>query len=351
MRKLIVVLVMIIMVLGFTIAAIIPKDDWDLKNFYNIYNVKNMTVGTINVTGNSILNLNWTYLQNYPIACPAGTFLTQLDDSVTCTAPVADDIDPGDFPAGNYTFDTNLLFIDSSNDRVGIGTTIPNIELEVNGKMGFTATEYVSTDAVGYTDIHSATDKGVRLHTGSSEIKFDDIGISSNYMRLVTPANYFYYHIGGAYRMYWYQSRWIVGGNMKWNDNTGVEFGSGGGLGLIGDTKIFYNGADLIIDPDVVGTGKVLIGATGDDDLIAGNVGIGTTTPQNLLNVIGDGNFTGNLILGEKITFTLGEIIDNIVDGWITITGNLNVTGNVTAENVFLPTFLFAHTNDTIPVA
>jgi len=34
-----------------------------------------------------------------------------------------------------------------------------------------------------------------------------------------------------------------------------------------------------------------------------------------------------NLTLGEKITFAFGEIIDNIVDGWIAITGNLNVTG------------------------
>ncbi|KKL75612.1 hypothetical protein LCGC14_2053120, partial [marine sediment metagenome] len=133
MRKLIVVLVMIIMVLGFTMAAIIPKDDWDLKNFYNIYNVKNMTVGTINVTGDSILNLNWTFLKNYPAACPAGTFLTQLDDSVTCTAPVADDVDPGDFPAGNYSFDTSTLFIDSSNDRIGIGTSNPYSGLHYQG--------------------------------------------------------------------------------------------------------------------------------------------------------------------------------------------------------------------------
>ena len=47
----------------------------------------------------------------------------------------------------------------------------------------------------------------------------------------------------------------------------------------------------------------------------------------------------GNLTLGQKITFTLGEIIDNIVDGWVRITGGLNVSdsiiagGNVTAEH------------------
>jgi len=41
---------------------------------------------------------------------------------------------------------------------------------------------------------------------------------------------------------------------------------------------------------------------------------------------------TTNLTLGEKITFTLGEVIDNIVDGWITITGGLNATGNIATE-------------------
>ena len=39
-----------------------------------------------------------------------------------------------------------------------------------------------------------------------------------------------------------------------------------------------------------------------------------------------------NLTLGEKIAFALGETIDNIVDGWITINGNLNVTENLTSD-------------------
>ncbi len=38
---------------------------------------------------------------------------------------------------------------------------------------------------------------------------------------------------------------------------------------------------------------------------------------------------TTNLTLGEKITFTLGEIIDNIVDGWIRVVGGLNITENL----------------------
>ena len=61
----------------------------------------------------------------------------------------------------------------------------------------------------------------------------------------------------------------------------------------------------------------------------------------NWMNVTtGDLTVLGNLTFGEKITFTLGEMIDNIVDNWIRITGNLNVTdgnlslGGKTLENV-----------------
>lgn len=41
---------------------------------------------------------------------------------------------------------------------------------------------------------------------------------------------------------------------------------------------------------------------------------------------------TGNITIGQRVTFTLGGIIDNIISSWIRITGNLNVTGNATAS-------------------
>ncbi len=64
------------------------------------------------------------------------------------------------------------------------------------------------------------------------------------------------------------------------------------------------------------------------DNYFAGNVGIGTDSPTHKLNVVGDGNFTGNLTLGDKITFAFGQFIDNLVDGWLRITGNLQVDGD-----------------------
>ena len=41
----------------------------------------------------------------------------------------------------------------------------------------------------------------------------------------------------------------------------------------------------------------------------------------------GDLSATGNISLGQKITFAFGEVIDNIQDGWVRVTGDLNVTG------------------------
>ncbi len=54
----------------------------------------------------------------------------------------------------------------------------------------------------------------------------------------------------------------------------------------------------------------------------------------NNLDVLNNISIEGNITMGQKITFAFGEIIDNIVDGWIRITGNLNVTGNLTVDTV-----------------
>lgn len=41
---------------------------------------------TDNVTADNFKgNVSWTYLNTYPVACPANSYVTQLDDTVTCT--------------------------------------------------------------------------------------------------------------------------------------------------------------------------------------------------------------------------------------------------------------------------
>lgn len=91
------------------------------------YTIVNNTIifGNLNVTG--VIEsaggfsgaLNWTDLQGYPAACPAGTYLTQLNDSVTCTAAVkisGDNRLVGDYEInGSMTLRGDLLGVDDIN--------------------------------------------------------------------------------------------------------------------------------------------------------------------------------------------------------------------------------------------
>ena len=64
-----------------------------------------------NLFGHQIYNatIGWTNLTGYPVACPSGSAITQLDDSVTCTAYN----DVTTFNATGATIDT--LYSDSIN--------------------------------------------------------------------------------------------------------------------------------------------------------------------------------------------------------------------------------------------
>ena len=67
-------------------------------------------------------------------------------------------------------------------------------------------------------------------------------------------------------------------------------------------------------------------------------VGIGTTNPTQKLEINGSLNVTGNITIGDKITFRLDEIIDNIINGVIRITGNLNITDTLILNPQLSPT-------------
>ena len=106
-----------------------------------------------------------------------------------------------------------------------------------------------------------------------------------------------------------------------------------------GDTSLSADRFYSISRGGAVGGGGVIYTAGTGLILASGGTefSLNTTyTDDRYINSGNDtGNFTlsGNLTLGQKLTFAFGEIIDNIVDGWIRITGNLNVNGTVKIED------------------
>src|SRR3989344_8516065 len=62
----------------------------------------------------------------------------------------------------------------------------------------------------------------------------------------------------------------------------------------------------------------------------------------NFVSATNEITTTSNLTLGHTISFTLGQVIDNLVSGWIKVTGNLNVTGNISSPIGRTATFTVA---------
>ena len=89
-------------------------------------------------------NLSGTYPNPtvIDVACTDCLGLTQIEDVYL--------LDTGDTATGNYSFDSGTFFIDSTNNRVGIGTSTPTNKLEIkNGAL------YLTNDSVahGITDV------------------------------------------------------------------------------------------------------------------------------------------------------------------------------------------------------
>ena len=162
----------------------------------------------------------------------------------------------------------NALFIDGTNGRIGVGTNAPtslfHIFSPVDGYMTFedagNGVKYDMGSLGGYMRLKDSIGGTTFIRfAGTVSLDFN----ADTSIRFNTNKNdrdtIFYGDLAEI-------ARFDAGTeSLDFDDNQQVKFGTGG------DSEIYYDGTDLIIDPDVVGTGKVLIGATGDDDLQAGN--------------------------------------------------------------------------------
>ena len=109
------------------------------KWFYNSGNELTLNETQLN-SSIEVVSKNWTTLQNYPVACPAGTYLTALNDSVTCTSVsggiIIDDISLGGKFYSNESVDSFYNFTATSINTTitPIGTGITSSEVNANNE-------------------------------------------------------------------------------------------------------------------------------------------------------------------------------------------------------------------------
>ncbi|MCK4553033.1 hypothetical protein KAT80_02425 [Candidatus Pacearchaeota archaeon] len=133
--------------------------------------------------------------------------------------------------------------------------------------------------------------------------------------------------LSGTYNMTFRIYESYTGGSSLWNNiNTSVTSDSNGIYHVIlsgvnvSESVQYYLGVEV-----------------GTDGEMSPRINL-TTSPYafraNMTDYLNASNNyeMGNLTLGEKITFAFGEIIDNLVNGWVRITGGLNVTQNLSVD-------------------
>ncbi len=307
--------------------------------------------------------------------------LIDLTTDVTGLLPSANIVDSylkntGDTATGDYNFDSGTLFVDSVNNRVGIGTASPTAKLSVNSSN--------STDNL--FQISTTTNQGIFLVNNQGRVS---IGTTSLGARLtVVPAD----SGEGAMEVGWYAE--ALGDNsIAMGDSTtasgldstaiGTSAVASGNFSLalgyissatsresisIGDFSTASGDYALALgfDANANGSKSVAIGQStsggissmalgsfinvqGDYSvgigldsttrtltaantmaIMGGNVGIGTTSPATKLSVSGNGYFTGGL--GVGLLNTIAGTLKT--SGNATIGGNLAASGTITASNL-----------------
>lgn len=178
----------------------------------------------------------------------------------------------------DLTVDTNTLYVDSTNNRVGIGTTSPDFKLDVAGDIGIDGKIYHNGDHntyIGFTgDVQT-------FRTGGS----DRVTINNTALTLSTTAS----------------NQSIV----YWGTNTAYEIRGGGNYGYMGYNtggyhRFMYAGSELM---RLTSSGDLGIGITSPDSIVHVEQAKQTLNTTNLDN----GTAVGLHLTYPDTTLTGGE--------------------------------------------
>ncbi len=141
-----------------------------------VFDGNKLSVGTIDI---SSADINWSQLINFPSGCSDNQAVKIVGNELVCIDLPTDTnfetagYDFGDYVpytgattnvdlgANNLTVNTNVLHVDSTNDRVGIGTTTPAYKLDVYGT---STTDGINSDVgLNFTQVAEPTNASLDL--------------------------------------------------------------------------------------------------------------------------------------------------------------------------------------------
>jgi len=247
----------------------------------------------------------------------------QIDTAITnSVAHIADNtqahsdymLNTGDTATGSYTFDTNTLYVDATNHRVGIGTTTPTNKLHLyqnadsgthsliienpNAGAGVSShTRYIA----GSSDVYFGTDGSGTSTTRTNKAYIYNAGAGGVSLQAVNAAGTINFMTGA-------DNAANIRATILANGNVGIGTTSPGGLLTISGTN--QNSIWFRSSADAAGfiIGRSAFADNNNDFFIydhsatafrfninsAGNVGIGTASPTSKLQVVGLTDYANN---------------------------------------------------------
>lgn len=233
---------------------------------------------------------------------------------------------------GNVAIDTNTLYVDATNDRVGIGTTSPSVKFEVNDGSLLVQTTHGAGNGI------TVTGSGSRMFFDANTSAFRAGGVSGTNWNQANLGSY-----SAAFGQNTYADHWgFAAGQNTWAAYQSVAFGSGTearGLNSATFGRLSFARAE-----NSMATGVCNIDRTGTD-ATNGNLQAGDG-----LFMVGNGTVSGGICITRSDAFTVLRNGDTTAQGTLTIqgTGTSSFAGNVTvAGNLAVQTLTQTQTITT----